>query len=425
MKLDVILFTLLFSIVLLSNVALAQEAKIWTNQTTYVEGDYINVYIQLPDDSFFCEGTYLIDPSGYEFQISGEGECPAGKVKVSEKIGVQEYALVEKYIPSAYFDGFVSTLIENGVEYGRLGDKFGTWTIKATITRNGQPYQTLTTNFEYKYYNAIVGFCRLENVKTKTCTFLDSPFEITRDGGCGPNPVDITVSYYGGTYTLSIKQAEKAELSIGLITVRNMGSPCAVDVLNLRFDKAIPPEETSLKASIETKKIEAKLEGETKVFSLPTEEKTQIIEARVNEENKLKKIAVEVDNAKDALVVESNNIEAETKLPVGIESSKLYVESEGEKFEVNILPDSASEKAKTELESIENIEIVGGSAIYLIKGFKNGKYAEVKLDATTGQLIKEVEVSDRNFIIYIVGGLVVLFLIGVIFIMTRRKKVST
>lgn len=405
--------SLIFVFLLLVSPIFAQEAKIWTDQNTYGEGDYVKINIQLPREKFSSCETHLIDPSGYEFSI-GEGGCVAGITEVFDERFMT--APEERYTESGQLE-VASSVISDGGEYGRLGDKFGTWGIKVLVKKDGQVWQTLTTNFEYKYYNSIVGFCRLENEKTKTCEFLGSPFTITKGEGCGPNPVEITISYFGGTHTLNIKLGDKAELTVGLITVRNMGSPCSADVLNVRFDKAIPSEETSIKASAENKKMEAKIDGETKTFSLPTEEKTQIIDARVNEENKLKKISVEIDNTKDVLVIKSNDVSAETKLPLSVEGSHLYVESKGEKVEINILPDTASEKVKTELDSVQSLEIISGSVIYLAKGLKNGKYTEVKLDGTTGQIIKEPLKTT-----YVILGVVILVIIGVIFVLIKRKN---
>ena len=88
--------------------------------------------------------------------------------------------------------------------------------------------------------NLVVGYCNLRNERTKICEFLGDQFTITRIDGCGPyNPVEITVSYFGGTETLKIVQEGEASLGNGLMTIKNMGSPCSLDFLNLRFEKVI------------------------------------------------------------------------------------------------------------------------------------------------------------------------------------------
>lgn len=380
----IVILVFLFSLNSLLNTVFAQESKIWTDKDTYGEGDYITVYIQLPEEKFSSCDTYLIDPSGREFHTGGGG-CGAGVTERFDSRWMTEPE--ETYTPSGEIWEFSSSYY--------LEDNFGTWGVKVLVKQDDQVVKTLTTNFEYEYYNAIIGHCRLENEKTKICEFLGSPFEITKDGGCGPNPVEITVSYFGGTHTFNIAQGDTETLTVGLITVRNMGSPCAADVLNLRFDKAIPPTGTTIKASVENKNIEADIDGEMKTFSLPTEEKTQIIEARVEEEDRLKKIYVEIDNTKDVLVVESNDVEAETELDISIEGSQLYVDSAGGKTEINILPDKAVEKLEATIDHVENIEIQSEDIAYSIKGSKDARIlgfiptrmsVETKMNITTGQI---------------------------------------
>ena len=42
----------------------AQEARVWTNQEVYQQGDYVEVYIALPEEQFTNCRTFLIDPRG-------------------------------------------------------------------------------------------------------------------------------------------------------------------------------------------------------------------------------------------------------------------------------------------------------------------------------------------------------------------------
>lgn len=397
MKTKILVILTVFVFLFFLNTVFAQESKIWTDKEIYSEGDYVKVFIQLPEEKFSSCETYLINPSGYEFQ-KGAGGCAAG---VTEHLDPRFMTEPKKvYKQTAMLTEFLSSYSEY------LGENFGTWGIKVLAKKDDQVVKTLTTSFEYKYFNRIVGSCTLKNTKTKTCEFLGSSFEVTRNGDCGPNPVDITIKYFGGTKSLSLKQGETDMLPIGLIVVRNMGSPCAADVLNLRFDKLITVEETSLKISAEEKKIEAKIEGESKTYSLPSEEKRLIVEGRVEEIGKNKKIYISVDNVKEVLSLESENITADTKLPIGIEITQLYVEVNDVKSEVNILPDTVLEKAKTEVSSIESIEIKSGSSVYSVKGFRDARILwifpvklnmEIKIDTATGQ-IKEIEKPWWSFL---------------------------
>jgi len=400
MKSEILIGSSIFIFLIFLSPAVAQEARVWTDKSIYSEGEYVKVFVELPYIVDSCEG-YLITPQGNEIPI-GPSVCgPFIHYKTGE--------LVQR----THFTTFVTSLIENNVEYGYLRDNFGIWGIKIIVKKDGQIDRVLNTSFEYKYFNKIVGTCTLENTKSKNCTFLDSVFEVTRDGGCGPYPVTITISYFGGTKTLSLAEGDSEMLDDSILVI-NRGSSCGEGILHLRFDKFISPEETSLKVSTES--IEAKIGNESKSFSLPTEEKTLVIEGRVDEMEKSKKINILIDNVKNVLILESANVSADTELPIGIETAQLYVEVNGTKSDVNILPDTAAERAKAELTSIESIELIGGSALYLIKGLKNGETKEVKIDARTGQLITEEKVTlpillATAIIIALVLILVVIYLI--------------
>ncbi len=404
MKFEHEFISLLFGLIFLTGSVSALDAKIWTDKQVYAEGDYVKIYIQLPREKFSSCETHLIDPSGNEI-TTGSGGCVAG-INEIQHMGAQPE---EKYNESGKLEEFVSSLISNGVENGRLGDKFGKWGVKVLAKKEDGMISTLTTDFEYKYFNSIVGFCKLENEKTTTCNFLGSPFEVTRRGdGCGPNPVDIQISYFGGVKKFQIAQGDEADLDMGLISVTNIGSPCAVDSLSLRFNKAILPEETYISASVSDKKIDAKIDGELKSFSLPQDDKVKIIDARVAGEEGLKKLSIDVDNKKNVLLLESGGVAAETNLSLSIENTKLQAESKGEKFDINILPDTALEKFGLKLDSIESFEIQSGSAIYFIKGSKNVKILglvpieltlESKIDATTG-VVKSIEKPWWSFLAF-------------------------
>lgn len=71
------MYSIIFLFILIANPVNGTEAKIWTDRTSYVPGDYVKVNIQLPKEYFSSCEDYLIDPSGNERRIS-EGGCGAG-----------------------------------------------------------------------------------------------------------------------------------------------------------------------------------------------------------------------------------------------------------------------------------------------------------------------------------------------------------
>src|SRR3989338_2254255 len=124
------------------------KAKIWTDQETYGKGDYVKINIQLPQEKFSSCEVYLIDPSGYEFS-TGMGGCVAGVTEFFDERFMKQPE--ERYTQSGQLEEFVTSLIEDDIEYGRLGDKFGTWGIKVLVNKNKSElvWQTLTTKFDY------------------------------------------------------------------------------------------------------------------------------------------------------------------------------------------------------------------------------------------------------------------------------------
>ena len=122
------------------------KAKIWTDQETYGKGDYVKINIQLPQEKFSSCEVYLIDPSGYEFS-TGMGGCVAGVTEFFDERFMKQPE--ERYTQSGQLEEFVTSLIEDDIEYGRLGDKFGTWGIKVLVNKSELVWQTLTTKFDY------------------------------------------------------------------------------------------------------------------------------------------------------------------------------------------------------------------------------------------------------------------------------------
>lgn len=383
-----ILFSIFISLFFIGSV-LAQEARIWTGEEIYSDGDYIEIHIELPEQEFSSCETHLVDPQGNEVTI-GEGGCVAGIIEIFDERYMTEPE--EKYVQSGMLEEFAASIVENGVEYGRLGNNFGNWQVKVLVKQNNEVWQTLTTSFEYQYFNFITTQCDLVNENAKTCEFLGQPFQITKGEGCGMQPVDITVSYFGGTQNLDIAQGDKENLQIGLITVRNMGSPCAENVLHLRFDKAIPSLNSPIIISPTEKLIKVKIDGRDEQFALP-KEKSQIVEAKIKSENGLGEISIYAD--KEVLSINSNNIIAETNSQITIENSQLYLEQAGKKTEIKVLPDKATKLA--ELDSTEKINLEGEN--YIVKGtdeekvlgiFPTNLEKETIIDVTNGE-IKEIK----------------------------------
>jgi len=124
------------------------KAKIWTDQETYGKGDYVKINIQLPQEKFSSCEVYLIDPSGYEFS-TGMGGCVAGVTEFFDERFMKQPEEEERYTQSGQLEEFVTSLIEDDIEYGRLGDKFGTWGIKVLVNKSELVWQTLTTKFDY------------------------------------------------------------------------------------------------------------------------------------------------------------------------------------------------------------------------------------------------------------------------------------
>lgn len=364
-------------VLLLSSIAFSQEARIWTNQDPYfVEGDYVTINISLPEQKFSSCELVLVDPSGNE-KATGSGGCGAGVREVTN-LGWGDSPR-DVYFPTAEFTVFAASA------YEYLGEKFGTWKAKVIVKKDGQVWDTLETTFDYRYATVISGYCELENQSTTTCTFLGQPFAVSRGGGCGSEPKEINISYFGGFRSLMIKQADKVYLG-DLITVRNMGSPCAADVLNLRFDKAIPPQETNV--FVQPSGVKLTYGGKTDEFVLPAiaGQRQEVVAARVESEGRQAKITIDSGGPGGSLVLDSGGKEVQTSAPISVEGAELYVWSNGRKFKVNTLPDSAVAKAMDKLDSVEKIELMPFSAIYLVSGQKDGKNAQVEVDAVTGEV---------------------------------------
>lgn len=411
MKSMLLLTTAIFMSLFLSNAAFAADTKIWTSDTTYGDGDYVKVYIELPDANYSSCNQYLIDPSGNEIK-KGSGGCVAGS-NLDYRTGQYSYTQ----------SGMLWEFLSSSSEY--LGQNFGNWTVKIVVNKNGQAWKTLTTGFEYKYFNAVVGYCTLDGVKEKNCTFLGQPFDVKWTGGGCTSPVELNISYFGGNYNLSIAQGDSEFMQMGLIVVRNMGSPCTKDILNLRFDKIIAPEQTEIEASAKDGEVKTGTGEQQESYPLPTEGRAEFVDARVSEGSALKKITVDVDNSKNVLIVNSSGASAETSMTVGIDVSQLYVVSNGQRANVNVLPDTVLANAKEEFDSVQGMEIVNGSAIYVVKGLKNGNYMELRFDGTTGQAITPqtpsfgFSLTDAEIIVAIAG---VIVLVIVLVFLKRRKR---
>jgi len=207
--------------------AFAQDASVWTDQESYFPNDTVRVNIALPEEWFTECKTSLIGPQGNEFSV-GSGGCGAGLKPVFERSGIEWTQSGEIHEPSKEYKSFAAQ--------PKLGSSFGEWTLKVIVEQEEGVWGTLTTQFTYQSPPSTTGStCRLENETTKTCEFLWFPITVTKGAGCGPNPVDIEILYEGSVYDLSIKQGNKAYIPEHSLTVYNDGSPCAANVLNMRF----------------------------------------------------------------------------------------------------------------------------------------------------------------------------------------------
>ena len=292
----------------------------------------------------------------------------------------------EIYTPSGEVSRFLSSKLIQGYEHGKLGSDFGNWTFKVIAKRQGEVMHTLTTDFEYNYFNSVIDNCRLRDQASKTCEFFGSNYTITKGKGCGTNPVEINIKNSKTSHNLEIAQGGKAILPGSSIVVRNMGATCMVNALSLVFELPIQSEKAFISASTRDKSIKTKINGTDKSFTLPLGEKTKIIEARVQDENQTRKISIESNNKGESFLIKSLNSTQETDLDIIIKDSKLYLETNGTDFELNYLLDTATKKLENEFDSIENIKMIDDSVTYSATGIKDGEYIEVQLDGTTGEI---------------------------------------
>jgi|GEM_PF-1976624 len=347
--------------------------KVYTGKNEYSQGDYIDVFVELPYAADSCE-FYLITPQGDEM-LKGEGSC--GPYDTYDPPRVNEHKIFENIDYTSFYSFAPDYLSEN---YGR-------WGIKINVKKDEKIIKTLTTNFDYVYKNKIFGTCTLIDERTKSCDFLGTEYLIEYKGGCGITPVYLKINYNGETKNLVVGN-EAVQLHDDIF-IKNVGTPCSVFRVNLVFENLLDQNDTQIRIALIDNRLKTKLADKTIEVPLPAGEDGRILEAKVTEGEIQKEISLALNDQKNTLVIESNNISAETQLPVSINGSRLYVESKEEEVEINVLPDTAFEKVRAELDSVQNLEIISGSVIYLAKGLKNGEYREVKLDGTTGQIIKE------------------------------------
>lgn len=228
----------------IASVAHAADASLRTDKTEYKKGDYVKVFISLPNQKFGECKTSFISPSGTKI-ADGTSGCSAGAMSSFDARFDKEPRIT--YVPEGQIVSFATYIKENGIQYSRLGEQYGTWKFVVDVyNEDGTLWKSLSTSFNYGNYESVDSNCVIKGENTKTCSFLANQFVITKGAGCGPSPVSITVSYYGGKYSFDLKQGEKGTMpdtqSGYAITVRNNGAPCGEDVLNIKLDRELMKE---------------------------------------------------------------------------------------------------------------------------------------------------------------------------------------
>ncbi len=225
----------------IASVAHAADASLRTDKAEYKKGDYVKVLISLPNQKFGECKTSFISPSGAKI-ADGTSGCVAGSNSAFDARFDKEPRIT--YVPEGQLVSFATYIKENGIQYSRLGEQYGTWKFVVDVyNEDGTLWKSLSTSFNYGNYESVDSNCVLKGEVTKTCTFLANQFVITKGAGCGPSPVAISVSYYGGKYSFDLKQGEKGTMpdtqSGYAITVRNNGAPCGEDILNIKLDREL------------------------------------------------------------------------------------------------------------------------------------------------------------------------------------------
>ncbi len=131
----------------LSSINNLTGASISTSKLNYTQGENIAVNIELPEDRFSSCQFALIDPNGKNIAM-GEGGCVAGIITHFDSRYMQEP--VDIYVPKGEVMSFLSSGVSDGIEYGKLADNFGIWTLRILTEKNSGVTHVLETKFDYE-----------------------------------------------------------------------------------------------------------------------------------------------------------------------------------------------------------------------------------------------------------------------------------
>jgi len=84
-----------------------------------------------------------------------------------------------------------------------------------------------------------LGTCAIKNISvgnTGMCLVGGTYYSVKNNGGCGPGPINLTISYSGNSQEVILNQETKNAVTLNNgVQVQNYGSPCSVAWINLHF----------------------------------------------------------------------------------------------------------------------------------------------------------------------------------------------
>jgi hypothetical protein len=385
---------------LIFNASYAAESNLILSTDKIFPNDILSINIFIPYQDSTCI-TSLINPEGVTHFYS-EGQC--GKfsstycmnyylhcVEYDSQGGCLAYGPDPNNCSESVTQNTTISALSDIGGFNYILDSYGDWTVQVEVVlRSEQEWlneiissnqriddyferheyvaaETLTANFSYAFKNRIFGYCLKMYNTSKTCNFLGTDYTIENVDGCGSDG-QVRVTFDGQSRNLNVGSGSKFQLKNGVFT-RLTAVPCMGGFYSFNFEYEYDESETmDVYVSPEDNSIITVMSGVR--YALPMSERGEpMVETQIGEE--LSEISIIPRN--ESLILNIGNASAEIELPLMINSSILYAESKNESIEINMLPDEAAEISIDYIDSVQNIKIEEGSAIYSIVGIKSSK----------------------------------------------------